>query len=309
MVPRQEVALTTSLWWSLPKLFVTLLLSRMCNLQQKDVMKGCRRVSAMVWCCAAHQLVWVFKPKRAMPWSATSLSQFPPIELGRTTGMHCNQCDETWTCPQMPHQADQRSDNVPSEECGWMFVDDFVHQFNVHRSFCFVPLDIICADESIVWWYGLRGNWINIGLPMHVGIDCKLESECEAQSACCGKSGIVVCTHAVKSKSCCDRVGNGTSDANEGTCVSKELTLSWSKTNHLVFGDSFFASVQAARALCHHGFFFTGAVKTATHDFPMQHLANKENTACGQHHRVFHHATTPRDPDLLALTWCNRDQH
>ena len=65
---------------------------------------------------------------------------------------------------------------------------------------------------------------------------------------------------------------------NEETRVLKELTLPWAKTNRLVVGDSFFASVQAARALYHRGLFFIGVVKTATRDFPMKFLADKEFT-------------------------------
>ena len=85
-----------------------------------------------------------------------------------------------------------------------MLVDDFVRQFNDHRGTCFVPSDVICADESMVRWYGLGGDWINIGLPMYVDIDRKPESGCEIQSACCGQSGVMIRIHMVKSKACRD---------------------------------------------------------------------------------------------------------
>ena len=183
-----------------------------------------------------------------------------------------------------------------------MPIDNFVWQFNDHQSSLFVGADIVCADESIVHWCGLGGHWINIGSPMCVDIDCEAESGCEIQSACCGKSGITTCTHVVKSKSCHGKDGNGTVTENEGTCDLKELTLPWAKTDQFVVGDSFHASVQAAMSLCHHGLHFTGVAETAAREFPMQCLANKENTKKGEHHGAFHTAKTSRDPDPLAFT-------
>ena len=94
----------------------------------------------------------------------------------------------------------------------------------------------------------------------------------------------------------------GTVEENEGTRVLKELTLPWSKTNQLVVGDSFFASVQAARALYHRGLFFIGVVKTATRDFPMKFLSDKEFTKRGQHNGVYHEASNLKDPNKLAFT-------
>ena len=56
----------------------------------------------------------------------------------------------------------------------------------------FIPDEWICADESILWWYGLGGHWIKIGLPMYVAIDRKPESGCEIQNSTCRKSGVTL---------------------------------------------------------------------------------------------------------------------
>ena len=249
-----------------------------------------------------------FSTRREL-WAARSHSKFlPSVELGRSTGMSRQRYDDIWTCLRLSFQPETRPDNVPSEEYRWMLVDDFIRFFNDHRASHFTPSDVLVIDESIARWYGLGGDWINVGLPMYVDIDRKPESGCEIQSACCGKSGIMIRLKLVKTKSCRERETTGNVDENEGTRVLKELTLPWAKTNRLAVADSFFASVQAARSLYARGLFFTGVVKTATRDFPMQYLQSKQISERGQHHGVFHHAISPREPDLLGFTWCDRDR-
>ena len=97
--------------------------------------------------------------------------------------MSRQQYNDIWICLRLSFQPDNRPDNVPSEEYRWMLVDDFICQFNDHRASHFTPSDILVIDESIARWYGLGGNWINIGLPMYVDIDRKPESGCEIQLA------------------------------------------------------------------------------------------------------------------------------
>ena len=196
-----------------------------------------------------------FSSRREL-WSAWNHSRFlPPVKLRRATGMSRQRYDDIWMCLRLSFQPENRPDNVPSEEYRWMLVDDFIRQFNDHRSSHFTPSDILVIDESIARWYGLGGDWINVGLPMYVDIDRKPESGCEIQSACCGKSGIMIRLKLVKTKSCREREKSGNVDENEGTRVLKELTQPWAKTNRLAVADSFFASVQAARALYSRGLF------------------------------------------------------
>ena len=56
----------------------------------------------------------------------------------------------------------------------------------------------MCAEESIPRWYGQGGNWINLGLPMHVEMDRKTENGVEIQNSECGRSGIMMRISIVK---------------------------------------------------------------------------------------------------------------
>ena len=51
---------------------------------------------------------------------------------------------------------------------GGNFFEDFVTHFNEYFKQLFYPSDLIYADESISWWYGQGGHWINLGVPMYV---------------------------------------------------------------------------------------------------------------------------------------------
>ena len=82
---------------------------------------------------------------------------------------------------------------MSSESYRWMRVDGFVKRFNDYRQHFYSPSKKNCVDESISRWYGQGGHWINIGLPMYVTIDRKLENGCEIQNAADGKSGIMLC--------------------------------------------------------------------------------------------------------------------
>ena len=53
--------------------------------------------------------------------------------------------------------------------------------------------------ESISFWYGLGGEWINIGLPMYISIDSKTKNVCEIQNSACGKSVVILRLLIVKS--------------------------------------------------------------------------------------------------------------
>eukprot|EP00171_Calliarthron_tuberculosum_P014505 IDg14505t1 len=45
----------------------------------------------------------------------------------------------------------------------WNLVDDFATAINKHRAEFVSPSDLIYVDESMSRWYGLGGDWINIG--------------------------------------------------------------------------------------------------------------------------------------------------
>ena len=113
-------------------------------------------------------------------WAARTHSKFlHPVELGQATGMLWQKYDNIWICLHLSFQLDTRPDNVPSEEYCWMLVDDFICFFNYNWASHFTPLDVLVIDKSIAQWYGLGGDWINVGLPMYVDIDQKPASGCK----------------------------------------------------------------------------------------------------------------------------------
>jgi hypothetical protein len=87
---------------------------------------------------------------------------------------------------------------MSSEKYRWKLVDDFVKNFDDHREATFIHSRNICADESILRWYGLGGEWISIGLPMYIAINRKPENGCEIQYLACGKSGLMLHIRVVK---------------------------------------------------------------------------------------------------------------
>ena len=73
-----------------------------------------------------------------------------------------------------------------------MLVNHFVKSFNDYRERTFSPSDMICVEDSISFWYGLGGHWINLGIPIYVAIDRKPENGCEIQDSCDGRSRIML---------------------------------------------------------------------------------------------------------------------
>jgi len=142
----------------------------------------------------------------------------------------------------------------------------------------FGPGCTICVDESISCWYGLGGEWINIGLPMYVAIDHKPERGCRIHHAACGKSGIMLCLRLVKTATEVEANSLAEDDGwlLHGTKVLSELVSPWYHTDCVVCADSYFASVPAAEYLLERGLKFIGVVKTATRHFPQSYLANIE---------------------------------
>jgi hypothetical protein len=100
-----------------------------------------------------------------------------------------NRFDEIWKCMRFSHQDPERPLYTPHEVYRWNLVNNFVTMFNDHRQQQFYPSDCICVDESISRWYGMGGDWINVGLPMYVAMDRKRENGAEIQNACCAVLG------------------------------------------------------------------------------------------------------------------------
>ena len=119
---------------------------------------------------------------------------------------------------------------------------------------------------------------MNKGLPHYVAMDRKPENGCEIQNAACIDSNIMIQLKLVKSKEDEERLESRRSDKeertelNHGTKVVLDLTKPWNHTGREIIGDSAFASVATAVECMKKGNNFTGCVKTATKEFPMQEL-------------------------------------
>ena len=72
----------------------------------------------------------------------------------------------------------------------WKLVEDFVTHFNEYRTQLFSPSDLICADDSILWWYVQGGHCINLGLSFYVSMDRKPYIGLEINNYACGRSGL-----------------------------------------------------------------------------------------------------------------------
>ena len=89
----------------------------------------------------------------------------PAFKLGQLTVMDLNIFDMIWSCLIWIHQPNQIEDGITHAQYRWLLVDNFIDNFNTHRSDNFSPGSTICVDESMVRWYGHGGYGINIVIP------------------------------------------------------------------------------------------------------------------------------------------------
>ena len=54
------------------------------------------------------------------------------------------------------------------KEWKWQFINNQTGGFNKNTLERFYPLDILSVDKSFSRWYGLGGDWINLGIPEYV---------------------------------------------------------------------------------------------------------------------------------------------
>jgi Transposase IS4 len=139
---------------------------------------------------------------RANLWATQSHCKYvPAANFGERTGMTRDRFHDIFRCMVWSVQPPKRPDHMSSEQYRWLLIEDFIANFNEHRSQYFHPGWLICVDESMSRWYGLGGHWINMGLPMYVAIDRKPEDGMEIQNACCGHSNIMMQLKLVKTAS------------------------------------------------------------------------------------------------------------
>jgi hypothetical protein len=247
--------------------------------------------------------------RRAALWSTTAPSKYIPAPCLGKTGMSRNRFDDIMRHIRFSRQPVVRPPGMSSETYRWKLVDDFVMHFNDHRAATFVPSSHICADESISRWYGLGGEWINLGLPMYIAIDRKPENGCEIQDSACGKSGVMLRIRLVKTA--VEEEANSLHVEEDGTLhgtkVLIELVSPWAFSDRLICADSYFASVGAAETLKAMGLRFIGVVKTATRHFPLAYLSNLELENRGDRVGLVHYGPEG-NPSLLAFMWMDRNR-
>ena len=209
-------------------------------------------------------------------------------------------------CTRFSDQPRNHPSEMTSRQYCWRLVDDFIKNFNEHQAQNVFPSDEICIDESMSWWYGQGGHWINHGLPMYVVIDRKPENGCEIQNAACGRSGVMIQLKVVKTaeeenaSAVTDDDGN-----NHGTNVLRFLVEPWVRTDCCVCANSYLASINAVTVMRTMGLCFIGVVKTATKKFPMSYLSNLELVQHGDYKGLVARGTNGQ-PTMLSFVWMDQ---
>jgi len=244
---------------------------------------------------------------------ATYSKHVPAPDLN-STGMKRHRFEHIWAALRFSFQPETRPEGMSDAEHRWMLVDDFAEAFNKYRADTFNPSGSICVDESIVRWYGFGGKFVNKGLPHYVEMERKPEDGCEIQDAACVDSGIMIQLKLVKGKEEDDRLESKKPDAaqrrcrNHGTNVVLDLTKPWSNTGREVIGDSAFASVMTAREVKRDGNHFIGCVKTATKNFPAEHLEQAVFAQRGDRVALCHVDEATRCTDMISWAWLDRNR-
>ena len=97
---------------------------------------------------------------------------------------------------------------------------------------------------------------------------------------------------------------------NHGTKIYLELIEPWKNakgTMRVVCANSYFSSIKTCIKLHRHGFNFIGVVKTATRQYPMDHLKGLEVQRRGEHNSVFSF-DKDKQTMLLAVLWVDRER-
>lgn len=239
-------------------------------------------------------------------WSPTnSYKYIPSPNFARIMASH--RFEMLRCCIRYSYCATER-DNESSDNSRnrWALVDDFVKAINEHREMFVTPSDLICVDESMSRWYGLGGDWIDVGLPTYRAIERKPENGCEVKSSACGRSGIMLRLEIVKS-AMDDAGADVDAGMSHGTAVTLRLVSPWLRSDRVVCGDSYFASVETARVLYDNRMRFIGVVKTAHRSFPLTHLGAQPMSSRGKWISMLHSDET-KQYSIAALMWVDRER-
>ena len=73
------------------------------------------------------------------------------------------------------------------KEWDWKLVNYQIEKYNNYILAKFSPSYRICVDEIFSRWYGLGGEWVNLGLPEYMHMDCNPDDKCEIQNPFFGR--------------------------------------------------------------------------------------------------------------------------
>ena len=242
-----------------------------------------------------------FGPRREL-WQTTSQNKYVPVpNFTRIIPYH--RFEMLRMCIRYSHSGgtgDVDGDNR------WSLVDDFVTAINLHREMYVTPSELICVDESMSRWYGLGGDWLDVGLPTYRAIDRKPENGCEIKTSACGRSGILLRMEIVKSPDE-DAQQSRLSSVSHGTAVTMRLVHPWLHTNRIVCGDSYFASVETAETLFASKTRFIGVVKTAHRGFPLAHMGSQPMSGRGTWYSMVH-KNVEKEYSIGSVMWIDRER-
>lgn len=235
------------------------------------------------------------------------------------------------------NQPEAQPEGMTSKAYRWMLVDDFVNNFNKHRANNFHPSGDVCADESMIRWYGLGGAFVQLGLPMYVAMERKPDNGAEIQNVACVESNIMMqlkYVDAEEEEAAKEKEHNGDEydGLNHGKYISRmsfhmcishivsfclytlgtkvllQLLKPWDNTDRNAIADSYFASVSTGVQLKKHGWTFLGNVKTATKEFPMEYLGKQILAARGARVVLASINEETGETELVAVTWLDRNR-
>ena len=241
-------------------------------------------------------------------WSTVPCTKYSCLPNLGKTGMSRDRFKHLLKNMRFSFQPKTQLPHVSNEGYAWMLIADFVDAINDWKSKRIYPGSIVCVDESIIRWYGLGGEYLNMGSPYYVCIDSKPDNGIEIQTSACAKSGILLQLKIVKSKSESKKenfVRHVPKEENSGTTAVKQLTQPWHRSNRVTVADSAFASVATALEMKRLGLGFVGCVKTASKGFPKEVLQQIQLSGRGDYFRM---VAMKDNVKLLAFTWCDRDR-
>jgi len=165
-----------------------------------------------------------------------------------------------------------------------MLVNDFVDNINEYHARTFVPGGHLEADESMIRWNGVRGSYVDSGIPHYAAIERKPDNGGEIQNLADVASEIMLRLKIVKSTAEEEAIAAAaaadedddedvaTDKGGKGTRVLSELVAPWRDSGRLVTADAYFTSVEAAVKMKEVGLFFIGNIKQCSRRFPMEVL-------------------------------------